>query len=124
MKKPDGGERYMEHSLLEEHILNLEKRLMTYDEKDLKDLLADDFLEFGSSGKTYSKKAILDGTTAHSITFTVTDFSIKWLSPDIVLATYRTFRHNDRKHALRSSIWKLNEGKWQMVFHQGTPATV
>jgi hypothetical protein len=23
--------------------------------------------------------------------------------------------------ARRSSIWKLNAGKWQMAFHQGTP---
>lgn len=40
----------MEHSLLKEHILHLEKRLMTYDYKELNDLLANDFLEFGSSG--------------------------------------------------------------------------
>ena len=39
----------MEHFLLVEQILNLEKRLMTYDYKELEKLLADYFIEFGSS---------------------------------------------------------------------------
>jgi hypothetical protein len=117
----------MEHTLLKEHILQLEKRLMSYDYYDLDELLAEGFLEFGSSGNSYTKKEQLDaansGTTTNSINFTVTDFNIKFLASNVVLATYRTFRHNDRKNALRSSIWKLNEGKWQMIFHQGTPTT-
>jgi hypothetical protein len=90
--------------------------------EDLNDLLADDFLEFGSSGNTFNKKAIHDvALHEKNIQFTVTDFNIKRLSADVVLATYRTFRHNDRKHALRSSIWKVIDGQWKMVFHQGTP---
>jgi hypothetical protein len=110
---------------LEEHIFNLEKKLMTYDDEAVNDLLAEDFLEFGSSGKSFDKKAILEavllGTMNKSVKFTVTDFQIKWLAPGVVLATYHTLRHNDRVHALRSSIWKLTDGKWKMVFHQGTP---
>ncbi len=43
------------------------------------------------------------------------------LASDVLLATYQTFRHNDSKYALRSSIWKKNQGEWQMIFHQGTP---
>ncbi|WP_226528760.1 DUF4440 domain-containing protein [Metabacillus niabensis] len=118
----------MEHSLLKEHILHLEKRLMSYDYKELEELLADDFLEFGSSGNSYDKISQLDAvrnrtTTNNSIQFTVVDFNIKLLSSAVLLATYRTFRHNDSKLALRSSIWKLNEGKWQMIFHQGTLTT-
>ncbi|WP_257391560.1 nuclear transport factor 2 family protein [Cytobacillus gottheilii] len=116
----------MEHSSLEEHILNLEKRLMNYDYKELDEYLADDFFEFGSSGNTYDKKAQLDAVrnrnTTNLIQFTVTDFNIKLLASNVLLVTYRTFRHNDSKLALRSSIWKLTNGKWKMVFHQGTPA--
>lgn len=26
----------------------------------------------------------------------------------------------DKKNSLRSSIWKCIEGKWKMIFHQGT----
>ncbi|MCM3412703.1 nuclear transport factor 2 family protein [Metabacillus litoralis] len=45
----------MKHSLLEEHILQLVKRLMSYDYKELNELFADEFLEFGSSGKLFDK---------------------------------------------------------------------
>lgn len=112
----------MEDLLLLEHILNLEKRLMNYDYKELHELLADDFLEFGSSGNSYDKKAQLDAAKTINmnkpIQFTVTDFKIKLLASDVILATYRTLRHNDSKYALRSSIWKKNNSKWQMIFHQ------
>ncbi|MBU7595685.1 DUF4440 domain-containing protein [Metabacillus halosaccharovorans] len=120
-------DKLIEHTLLREHILQLEKRLMSYDYKELDELLAEDFLEFGSSGNSFDKKEQLEAakseTTTNSIKFKVTDFNIKLLASDIVLATYRTFRHNDSKYALRSSIWKINEGKWKMIFHQGTPTT-
>ncbi len=55
------------------------------------------------------------------------DFSIKVLADDVVLATYVSHRHNpdeDPKHALRSSIWKLMDGRWKIVFHQGTPIRI
>ncbi|MDQ0230198.1 nuclear transport factor 2 family protein [Metabacillus malikii] len=117
----------MDYSLLTEEILQLEKQLMTHDEKPLTELLADDFLEFGSSGSTYNKKAQLDALSGHqssnSIPFTITNFSVKLLAPDVVLATYQTCKHTENIHALRSSIWKKNNGKWQMFFHQGTPTT-
>jgi hypothetical protein len=62
-------------------------------------------------------------TTNNSIQFTVTDFNIKLLASDVLLATYRTYRQSDSKFSLRSSIWKFNEDKWQMKFHQGTHTT-
>jgi hypothetical protein len=43
------------------------------------------------------------------------------LAPDVVLATYRVVDETRKQHTLRSSIWKLKDGRWQMVFHQGTP---
>lgn len=115
----------MELTSLEEHILLLEKQLMTYDYKELNEHLANDFLEYGSSGNIFDKKAQLDAVrddeaVTNSISYTVTDFNIKLLASDIVLATYRSLRHHDSKLVLRSSIWKRNDGKWQMIFHQGT----
>lgn len=118
----------MEDSILEKRILKLEKQLMTYEYEELDTLLTDDFMEFGSSGNTYDKKAQLEAVKnivmpISTIHITITNFKIKLLSLDVVLATYRTLRHSDSKPVLRSSIWKLNEGKWQMMFHQGTPST-
>ncbi|WP_199621329.1 nuclear transport factor 2 family protein [Paenibacillus alkalitolerans] len=115
----------MEFSSLEEHILYLEKCVMQYDVERMNDLLADDFYEIGSSGNTYTKQDQLDAaaSTQTPIKYTVTDFKIKELAPDVVMATYRTLRHHDMKYALRCSIWKKNSNKWQMLFHQGTPTT-
>ncbi|MCT8140304.1 DUF4440 domain-containing protein [Anaerobacillus sp. CMMVII] len=116
----------MEHQSFEEQILYLEKQLMTYSYDELNEYLADDFFEFGSSGNIFDKKAQLDAVrddkaVTNSIRYTVTDFNIKLLASDVVLATYRSLRHNDSKLVLRSSIWKNIDGKWQMIFHQGTP---
>lgn len=110
--------------LLAEHIFQLEKRLMSRDPIELANLLADDYLEFGSSGNIYDKKIQLGRPASKdAVHFTVTDFQIKYIASNVVLATYRTFCSNDGRHALRSSIWKCNENQWRMVFHQGTPLT-
>ena len=99
---------------------------MSYVYMKLDNLLADDFLEFGSSGNSYDKKAQLEACVKYtknrnSMPFTVTEFTIKLLASDVVLATYRTLRNKDSKLVLRSSIWRLGNGTWKMVFHQGTP---
>ncbi|QOR64853.1 nuclear transport factor 2 family protein [Cytobacillus suaedae] len=111
----------MEHKSLEEEILHLEKRLMTYDYKELKEHLSDDFLEFGSSGNIFDKEDQLeairnDKTVTDSIKYTVSDFTIKLIASDVVLATYRSLRHTDSRLVLRSSVWKRNQEKWQMYF--------
>ncbi|WP_078394439.1 DUF4440 domain-containing protein [Shouchella patagoniensis] len=111
----------MSKALMSDHILQLEKELMTYTYDALNEHLAEDFIEFGSSGTIYTKQDQLvawrknDSTTSHS----VSNFAINPLSAEIILATYETIR-NDRRISLRSSIWKLNGTRWQMIFHQGT----
>ena len=54
------------------------------------------------------------------VKMTLSDFDIHPLSEGIVLATYRIFNEEKNQHTLRSSIWKLKDGRWQMIFHQGT----
>ncbi len=98
---------------------------MTYDYKELKEHLSDEFLEFGSSGNIFNKEDQLeairnDKTVTDSIKYTVSDFTIKLIASDVVLATYRSLRHTDNRLVLRSSVWNRNQGKWQMLFHQGT----
>ncbi|MBV8362412.1 MAG: DUF4440 domain-containing protein [Deltaproteobacteria bacterium] len=95
------------------------------------DLLADDFVEFGSSGRVFSKSELTEPLRqereVHSVQWSIIDFAVRWLAPNIVLATYRLMvRHGSaewERHTLRSSIWKLRDSNWQMIFHQGTPAT-
>jgi hypothetical protein len=111
---------------------DLEERLMQpairRSPDEMSRLLASDFLEFGRSGRTYDRTAIIrslseagesDGSP------TVSDFVTRALAEDVVLVTYRTVRHDaaagEEIHSLRSSIWKRTDGRWQMAFHQGTP---
>lgn len=82
-------------------------------------LIADDFVEFGSSGKVYNKQNILDSLPSEELRkFEIYDFEIKKLSKTVILATYKTLEN--QIICLRSSIWQNNKGHWQMCFHQGT----
>jgi hypothetical protein len=87
-------------------------------------LLADDFLEIGSSGRTFDKPRIIASLGEESgFHASLHDFEARTLGPGIVLATYRTVGRTDDdetpRSSLRSSIWVLRES-WQLVFHQGT----
>ena len=88
---------------------------------ELERILADDFIEFGSSGKTYNKQQVIDFLANEIQTeIAVEDFSVKMLSEDIALATYKTFHKDSQKRVLRSSVWKKTENSWVLEFHQGT----
>jgi hypothetical protein len=55
----------------------------------------------------------------------LTDLSVRSLAADLTLATYRAVGRDlasrNEWHSLRSSVWKLTDGLWQIIFHQGTP---
>ena len=89
-------------------------------------LLDERFVEFGSSGRVYDKDSIIAALDEESgIEVSITEFKTIALAPEVVLVTYRAaIKEGDQKSAatsLRSSIWKLEDGNWRMVFHQGTP---
>ena len=88
-------------------------------------LLADDFIEYGRSGRIYDKAAILEtADKAFDGQLSLHGFSAKALAPSVVLVNYSSLlRHADgnESHSLRSSIWSQTEKGWKLVFHQGTP---
>ena len=96
----------------------------------LRALLADGFVEFGSSGGVYGKEhviaALTEETAAGNVPPSITahDFALRTIAKDTVLLTYRSVRRltetDPERHALRSSLWQLVDGRWQMIFHQGT----
>jgi hypothetical protein len=115
---------------LQSTIREIEERLMApqvrTDQSLVAPLLADDFVEFGSSGRVYDKEAVLSALAAdRSIAPRIVDFSVKLLAPGTVLATYRTVRSDagteGHQQALRSSVWRELNGQWQLLFHQATP---
>jgi hypothetical protein len=111
MKLPDNNAAFffeLETSLHMTHIRNSPDAVSA--------LLADDFVEFGRSGKVWDKCSIMESMQREKVDqkVTVKEFAARELAPDVVLVTYKT------ASALRSSIWKRLGGKWQMIFHQGT----
>ncbi|KWW21917.1 MULTISPECIES: DUF4440 domain-containing protein [Peribacillus] len=111
-------------SALYEHLLQLEKKLLKPEirtsQNELNHILADQFFEFGSSGEVLYKDEGIAEEGIGEVKMTLSDFDIHPLSEEIVLATYRIFNEVKKQHSLRSSIWKFTDGRWQMLFHQGT----
>jgi hypothetical protein len=109
---------------LEEHLLNPAIRR---DPALVAPFLADDFIEFGASGRIFDKASILEDLKNEPPcpASLLADFAIRELSPTIILATYRATRFNANgepiAHSHRSSIWAHVNGQWQITFHQGTP---
>ena len=87
-------------------------------------LLASDFMEIGKSGKKYNK-ANIASSLVQEVSFpqvSITDFEVKILTGNFLLATYKTI-HNSRSEEMvfRSSIWEWKESLgWILHFHQGT----
>jgi hypothetical protein len=117
-------------SSLADHLLALELALQSREvrgsEQKLRELLAPEFREFGRSGLAYTFDDIVTRLVAETgpNNTSISDFNAEMLSDTIALATYRGTRVNDNGSQLfanRSSIWRLDpDGKWRMVFHQGT----
>ena len=108
----------LEHELLSSQVRASHARL--------DELLAHAFVEFGSSGRIYDKQSmILALTQAASMeNYQVDDFTVVTESEDTALVTYsckiRSAGGDLVRTSNRSSLWKLLDGRWQMVFHLGT----
>jgi hypothetical protein len=118
------------HRLEEELHLNPEVR---HSPVQLGDLLSDDFVEFASLGGVSNKQQVIEalaqeGPPDPAVRLSLVDFVARGLASDVILVTYRIIQEGGpgtrRASKLRSSIWKLIEGRWQMLFHQGTASTV
>jgi hypothetical protein len=116
-------------SSLKEELLELEKKLVDPDLRStpekLAPLLAEDFMEFGSGGHAYDKKRILFLLRRQVPTrLLIEEFRVIPLAESAALVTYRAGTESTRTtaphYSLRSSLWVLRGGAWQMVFHQGT----
>ena len=108
---------------LEERLLQPEVRRSA---QDVAELLADEFIEFGSSGHVFNKLEILEHLQHEEPAGrSFADFRATLLAPDVMLTTYRGIRLDPKgvqaTSSLRSSVWKLQSGHWKIVFHQGTP---
>ena len=84
-------------------------------------LLAPEFREVGRGGRSYSKEDILDRLAAEAPSVVAIEhFAVQLLGPEAALATYTSVHGSSR--AYRSSVWVWREGRWLLVYHQGTAA--
>lgn len=87
--------------------------------------LAHDFLEFGASGRVWSREEILEQLANEDYQRpAMEDFKCQWIGEGVALVTYRTVRVDPQAGrsavVLRSSIWTEISGQWRVRFHQGT----
>jgi hypothetical protein len=108
-------------------LFELEQRLTQVGRKlsdeDASPLIADDFLEFGASGKVWTKAEIISAISQwNPIERIVEDFTVRELSASVCLVTYKVIGvdRQPSPFSLRSSIWRNNGETWEIVFHQGT----
>lgn len=91
-------------------------------------LLHPAFEETGRSGQCYTRALVLEAlrNEADTAEIVADSYAATELAPGVALLTYRSVQRDAQglrsKHTLRSSIWLLADGHWQLRYHQGTPA--
>ncbi len=110
---------------LADEIYRLETELLRpevrHSAEELDALLDDGFVEFGSSGRAWDKRRVVEALLGEQTArIEVEDFRVRPLGENAALATYRS-RRPDGAVSLRSSVWLRKDGEWKLAFHQGTP---
>lgn len=111
------------------HLIDRERALLdpaVRRDRDLvSELLAEDFLEIGSSGRVWSREQILDLLAVEDYREpALENFKCALIAEKVGLVTYRTVRMDaesgQTSAVLRSSLWIQESGIWKVRFHQGT----
>lgn len=95
------------------------------DRSRLDALMDENFQEFGSSGRAWTREQVLDLLATENYTPpAIEDFRCVMIADGVALITYRTVRFEAQTGletaSLRSSIWTRQAKGWRLRFHQGT----
>lgn len=95
-----------------------------FDPAWMEQVLAEDFLEIGRSGRVYPRAEILGLPRAplHA-RLPLPDLTIRRLAPNVAQVLYTSVVETDAGPAYgrRSSLWIRRGRRWVLCFHQGTP---
>jgi hypothetical protein len=114
---------------LKAKLIELEERLFEAETRasagELDALIADAFIEIAGSGVRFGKKEVLDRLPAElPPTVSASEYELRHLAPNCAQLLYKAVMVKGGEsiaiYSLRSSIWSLINGRWQMIFHQGT----
>ena len=116
---------YMGFNSIEEEIIYREKRLLDpgvrKSREELDKLLPNEFIEYCTSGYVCNKYETLENLPNNEVVEIIPrNFVVRNLADDVILVNFETFNKATGATSMRSSIWKLIDGTWQMFFHQGT----
>ncbi len=106
---------------LEESILDPAVRS---DPARMRALLAPGFTEFGAAGRVFDRDGIVAALASEGakVLRRARGLKVQLIAPGAALTTWRVQR-DDGIQTLRSSVWQQQaDGRWLMVFHQGTLA--
>jgi hypothetical protein len=121
MQDPTPGSVFLALQHLEESLYLPQTR---FDSEYMEGLLSPDFVEFGSSGRVWSRGQIIRTDPVDiQARLPLPEFEVRMLGSDVALVTYRTEMGIDYATAAnRCSVWKRwSDGRWRLVFHQATP---
>ncbi|GGW73651.1 nuclear transport factor 2 family protein [Alishewanella tabrizica] len=107
---------------LEEHLFKAEIRAS---HGELDELIADEFIEIAGSGVRFGKKEVLERLPSElPPKISAFEYELRCLAPNCAQLLYKAVmvKGGDTTaiYSLRCSIWSLINGRWQMIFHQGT----
>ena len=109
--------------------VELHRGAVRADRARMQALLHPAFFEFGRSGTVWTRDATLDEFAAGAQgapRIHADGFALQRLADDLALLTYRSAHRGDSgelsRFTLRASLWQRVAGRWQLRFHQGTPA--
>lgn len=106
---------------LEEELWRSETR---FDQCRMRQIISEDFAEFGKSGRIYSRDGVLaiERQPIHAV-IPLPNFRVRLLSLDVAQVTYDSITTDNgvTSRAHRSSIWSRTKSGWRLRFHQGTP---
>lgn len=91
----------------------------------LESILHPGFREIARSGRMVNRAEAIESLASEMaprplLSF---DYSLARAEGNYALLNYQTSRMDGTRAALRSSLWIRGEdGRWQLFFHQGTPA--
>lgn len=114
---------------LKAKLIELEERLFKAETRasygELDELMADEFTEIGGSGVRFGKKEALERLPAElPPKISASEYELRHLAPNCAQLLYKAVMVKGGEttaiYSLRCSIWSLINGRWQMIFHQGT----
>jgi hypothetical protein len=115
----------MTNAELQDHLYNLEERLLHPDREANRNalipLFSEEFKEFCVSGRVFNRQQVIDALLkSEARPAHIGNYYVAPLADKVALATYRATIGLSITH--RSSLWIFRDNRWQLYFHQGTVA--